>query len=644
MHKSHGPEDTSKENFNDSIKGDPIELLKAIREHCLNYQETKYDMGVLTESMRTLCMTKQKEHESLVDYTKRFKVASDIFTSHIGGPIYFSKIVDGKAETIDDTDTDEVKEEKRAKRKEIIKNTHERFLTCMYLENADEKKYGSLCKTLNTQYALGNDQFPVTIPEATNILSAYKMDNAKDFSKNQNKFNKKKPEDTLNISFAQMKGLCYCCGKHGHLSTDCRYKNKPKSEWFINQEPNKEEHSNVQVQDEGGNLEAQESKKSIGWAGVHLEHQFYQNSDLRTWILLDNQSSTNIFCNKNLVQNIKNVKTRMDLNTNAGTLSSRQQCTVPDFENFKEVWFNEKAMTNILSFAKVRDLGYTIEYDSVADTFTVDTPSKKYIFERSGTNLYYFIPDKPKEVQFVETLQENKIFYTSRQFERAKEARDFYHAMNCPSIPDLLGILRMNLVKNCPITLEDVKIMKNIFGPDIGVLKGKSVRRKPVKSIKDEISVPRELTQRQKYVTVALDGITVNSTKFLTTVSLNLYYRTAHYMKNTKMITYEEAIKELMQIYHNGGFRVTEMRLDNEFKPLTKSIGQKFKINMQYCNAQDHVPEAERNNRTIKERVRVNFYQLPFKCLPQVLVIILVTEATKIVKLCACKTWDIKIL
>ena len=50
---------------------------------------------------------------------------------------------------------------------------------------------------------------------------------------------------------------------------------------------------------------------------------------------------------------------------------------------------------------------------------------------------------------------------------------------------------------------------------------------------------------------------------------------------------------------------------------------------MQYCNAQDHVPEAERNNRTIKERVRVNFYQLPFKCLPQVLVIILVTEATK---------------
>ena len=54
-------------------------------------------------------------------------------------------------------------------------------------------------------------------------------------------------------------------------------------------------------------------------------------------ILLDNQSSTNIFCKKDLVKNTKNVKTRMDLNTNAVTLSSRQQCTVPDFKNFKEV-------------------------------------------------------------------------------------------------------------------------------------------------------------------------------------------------------------------------------------------------------------------------------------------------------------------
>ena len=42
-------------------------------------------------------------------------------------------------------------------------------------------------------------------------------------------------------------------------------------------------------------------------------------------------------------------------------------------------------------------------------------------------------------------------------------------------------------------------------------------------------------------------------------------------------------------------------------------------IVMNYTNAQDHVPEAERNNRTIKERVRAAFHRLPFKKIPKVM-------------------------
>lgn len=53
--------------------------------------------------------TKQKEGESLQDYTKRFKVAKDVFESHIGGPLI------------------------------------------LYLDNADKAKYGSILVGLNTQ-------------------------------------------------------------------------------------------------------------------------------------------------------------------------------------------------------------------------------------------------------------------------------------------------------------------------------------------------------------------------------------------------------------------------------------------------------------------------------------------------------------
>ena len=47
-------------------------------------------------------------------------------------------------------------------------------------------------------------------------------------------------------------------------------------------------------------------------------------------------------------------------------------------------------------------------------------------------------------------------------------------------------------------------------------------------------------------------------------------------------------------------------------------------INMQFCNPDDHVPEAERNNRTIKERYRIMYYCLPFNQLPKSLLIKLI--------------------
>ena len=47
-------------------------------------------------------------------------------------------------------------------------------------------------------------------------------------------------------------------------------------------------------------------------------------------------------------------------------------------------------------------------------------------------------------------------------------------------------------------------------------------------------------------------------------------------------------------------------------------------INMQFCNPDDHVPEAECNNLTIKERCRTMYYRLPFNQLPKSFLIQLV--------------------
>ena len=46
---------------------------------------------------------------------------------------------------------------------------------------------------------------------------------------------------------------------------------------------------------------------------------------------------------------------------------------------------------------------------------------------------------------------------------------------------------------------------------------------------------------------------------------------------------------------------------------MMERVSDDLDVVMNYTNAQDHVPEAERNNKTIKERVRAAFHRLPFK-------------------------------
>jgi hypothetical protein len=50
-------------------------------------------MLVILDAMRTLLNTKQKDMETLQDYTKRFRIAREVLKSHIGGPIIITKIV-----------------------------------------------------------------------------------------------------------------------------------------------------------------------------------------------------------------------------------------------------------------------------------------------------------------------------------------------------------------------------------------------------------------------------------------------------------------------------------------------------------------------------------------------------------------------
>ena len=148
----------------------------------------------------------------------------------------------------------------------------EKLFAYTYLENADQEKYGSILKNLLSQKSLGNDQYPQTIVEANNVLSNHTFDNPR--KKNNNQKNKNKDEDTKEddnaptLTFVQMEGKCYCCGKPGHYSNKCRKKDSlSREEWAINKAQ-----KHVQTSEKNATIKEQDNMKEepgIGWTGVH---------------------------------------------------------------------------------------------------------------------------------------------------------------------------------------------------------------------------------------------------------------------------------------------------------------------------------------------------------------------------------------
>ena len=49
------------------------------------------------------------------------------------------------------------------------------------------------------------------------------------------------------------------------------------------------------------------------------------------------------------------------------------------------------------------------------------------------------------------------------------------------------------MIHNCPVTVEDIVIAKNIWGKDISYLKGKTTRTTPKPVVHDTVEIPMEI-------------------------------------------------------------------------------------------------------------------------------------------------------
>ena len=326
------------------------------------------------------------------------------------------------------------------------------------------------------------------------------------------------------------------------------------------------------------------------------------------WVLLNNQSTIDVFVNHRLLQNIRRIHQYMYIHCTAGVTRTN---LVGDLPGYGTVWFHPDRITNILSLSRVKTK-YRITFDSdTTNEFIVHKPDgSTRNFKGSSRGLYYH--DTSTEVTgvaetgtaLVTTVADNASNYTHADYSHALLARKTQQIIGRPSTRDNIRYVENNLIPNCPITRRDIVIAEHIFGPDVGALKGKTTRRRPLGvGLYNHTPIPSTVVDQYQDVILAVDILYVNKLPFIATISRYIRFGTVEFLRNQKATTLTEHIKQVNRLYRQRGFRSIYALMDGQFEPLRGDLAE-LGIQFSTVSNNEHVPEIERQIRTLKERTR----------------------------------------
>ena len=186
------------------------------------------------------------------------------------------------------------------------------------------------------------------------------------------------------------------------------------------------------------------------------------------WILLDNQSTVDVFCNKILLTNVLEHSKTMDIHCNAGVTSTN---LINELRGYGTVWYNPTGIANILSLAKATERGYHVTFDSSeGNAFHLQKAdgTNMRVFKQSPKGLYYIdtkeerIDNGQYDVNLVNTVADNSIKYSQRDYSRAQLLRKVQKIIGQPSSRTFLSIVDKHLLPNCPVTRDDIISRRNV--------------------------------------------------------------------------------------------------------------------------------------------------------------------------------------
>lgn len=201
-----------------------------------------------------------------------------------------------------------------------------------------------------------------------------------------------------------------------------------------------------------------------------------------TWILLNSQSTIDLICNAGLLTNIHRTNTTMNIRCNAGDKSTSLHGHLSEYS---WAWYFPGGLWIYCFWAVWRK---SIEWLLTAHLTTASMCTKRenLKFCKATRRLYYFNTDERHEDSNVllTTVEENKAKFSANDFFKATLAPSIQSRIGCPNVQDFTYYVENKLIPNCPITTQDIRNAKFIWGWALATLRVKQsasnqVRFKP---------------------------------------------------------------------------------------------------------------------------------------------------------------------